>query len=436
VDVCDEDKDRYRFGFNGQEKVNEIAGIGNHTTAEFGEFDTRTGRRWNVDPVDQISISNYAVNRNNPILYNDPNGDNPLFGALFGGALDAAFQIVMISMNDDMTFENDFSWTSVGISMAAGATGVGLSNVVQRNVTKMAMGKVAAKVVAATADVGANTALGIVEDVVKDYAKDGRIDNDIDILGNAAQAIVGKGVGDFVETKVAKEVANSPTAQQLEKKAKQLEQKARNNPKKSPNTNRNKSATEARDKHTKYVDGKSVKAGIVAAGSSGTAAKEGVNAIPDGTGNQNGKLQAPPPCFVAGTLVATNKGYIAIENIQNGDSVLSYSIENKKVEYQVVQHKHQSITDTIIKIVLPNNEVIETTPAHSFYINKGQWVAAGQLTLKDKIWFANGKKGKIAHIIIVARRETVYNFEVKDNHNYFVSKGKILVHNSEKLRCK
>ncbi len=30
--ICME-KDNYRFGFNGQEKVNEIAGIGNHNTA-------------------------------------------------------------------------------------------------------------------------------------------------------------------------------------------------------------------------------------------------------------------------------------------------------------------------------------------------------------------------------------------------------------------
>ena len=64
-----------RFGFNGQEKVNEIAGIGNHTTALFWEYDTRIARRWNIDPVDQISISNYSVMRLNPILFNDPLGD-------------------------------------------------------------------------------------------------------------------------------------------------------------------------------------------------------------------------------------------------------------------------------------------------------------------------------------------------------------------------
>lgn len=70
--------DDYRFGFNGQEKDNEIAGTGNHNTALFWEYDTRLGRRWNLDPVDQISISNYAVNGLNPILMSDPNGD--LFG--------------------------------------------------------------------------------------------------------------------------------------------------------------------------------------------------------------------------------------------------------------------------------------------------------------------------------------------------------------------
>lgn len=64
-----------RFGFNTQEKTDEIAGKGNHNTALFWEYDTRTARRWNLDPVDQISISNYAVNRLNPMQFNDPLGD-------------------------------------------------------------------------------------------------------------------------------------------------------------------------------------------------------------------------------------------------------------------------------------------------------------------------------------------------------------------------
>jgi len=73
--ICNEGDDKYRFGFNGQEKVNEIAGIGNHNTALFWEYDTRLGRRWNLDPKPSLSVSNYAVFGNNPIVYKDFKGD-------------------------------------------------------------------------------------------------------------------------------------------------------------------------------------------------------------------------------------------------------------------------------------------------------------------------------------------------------------------------
>lgn len=67
----------YRFGFNGKEKTNEISGIGNHNTAEFWEYDTRLGRRWNVDFrfKEKPNISPFATNSNNPIWYMDPLGD-------------------------------------------------------------------------------------------------------------------------------------------------------------------------------------------------------------------------------------------------------------------------------------------------------------------------------------------------------------------------
>ncbi len=69
---------RYNYGFNGQEVVSDIKELGVHNTALFWEFDTRLSRRWNLDPIDQVNISNYSANGLNPILYNDPNGD--LFG--------------------------------------------------------------------------------------------------------------------------------------------------------------------------------------------------------------------------------------------------------------------------------------------------------------------------------------------------------------------
>jgi len=64
----------YRYGFNGQEKSNEIKGEGNSYAAEFWEYDPRIGRRWNIDPIFRAYESSYAVFANNPIMLNDPKG--------------------------------------------------------------------------------------------------------------------------------------------------------------------------------------------------------------------------------------------------------------------------------------------------------------------------------------------------------------------------
>jgi hypothetical protein len=69
-------KVNYRFGFNGQERSDEVYGKGNLNTALFWEYDTRLGRRWNIDPVDKPWISSYHAFNNKPITYVDPKGDN------------------------------------------------------------------------------------------------------------------------------------------------------------------------------------------------------------------------------------------------------------------------------------------------------------------------------------------------------------------------
>ena len=65
----------YRYGMNGQENDNEITGnVGTHTSAEYWEYDTRLGRRWNTDPIVKPWESPYATFRDNPILMADPSG--------------------------------------------------------------------------------------------------------------------------------------------------------------------------------------------------------------------------------------------------------------------------------------------------------------------------------------------------------------------------
>jgi hypothetical protein len=72
----------YSYGYNTQERTDEVAGSGNHYTAKFWEYSPRTVHRWNQDPKQIIGISPYAINGNNPIYYTDPLGDfRTKFGA-------------------------------------------------------------------------------------------------------------------------------------------------------------------------------------------------------------------------------------------------------------------------------------------------------------------------------------------------------------------
>ena len=68
----------YRYGFNGHENDDEIKGTGNHLS--FGDYgyDPRLGRRWNLDPVEQVGISPYATFNNNPIYFIDIDGQSPI----------------------------------------------------------------------------------------------------------------------------------------------------------------------------------------------------------------------------------------------------------------------------------------------------------------------------------------------------------------------
>ena len=66
--------DKYRYGFNGQEKENSVNGSYSTTSAEFWMYDGRLGRRWDVDPVFIPSVSSYSTFLNCPVFYSDPNG--------------------------------------------------------------------------------------------------------------------------------------------------------------------------------------------------------------------------------------------------------------------------------------------------------------------------------------------------------------------------
>jgi hypothetical protein len=119
VQICSGGDDKYRFGYNGQMKMNEIAGMGNWNTAQFWEYGTREAQRKNPDPVRVPSLSPYAVFGANPILNSDVNGDiiktNSEGNAIIQEGLNATLgkdhPIGYDEPNGKMTFNKDFDRT-------------------------------------------------------------------------------------------------------------------------------------------------------------------------------------------------------------------------------------------------------------------------------------------------------------------------------------
>jgi len=69
----------YRYFFNGQEADNEVLGEGVSLSAEFWQYDSRLGRRWNVDPVFKEYESPYACFAGNPVWFADRFGADTIF---------------------------------------------------------------------------------------------------------------------------------------------------------------------------------------------------------------------------------------------------------------------------------------------------------------------------------------------------------------------
>jgi RHS repeat-associated protein len=73
--------EKYRWGFNGQERDDEVSGNGNSNSAEFWQYDGRLGRRWNVDPVEKPNFSSYGAFSNNPLVFIDPEGNTDYYNS-------------------------------------------------------------------------------------------------------------------------------------------------------------------------------------------------------------------------------------------------------------------------------------------------------------------------------------------------------------------
>ena len=141
-------------------------------------------------------------------------------------------------------------------------------------------------------------------------------------------------------------------------------------------------------------------------------------------------ITGEPHCFVAGTLVSTEDGQRAIEEVETGDKVWAYDEETGEKALKEVEEVFVSETDKLVHVGTDREEIV-TTELHPFYVEGLGFVQAGCLQEGYELRCLDGSKETITGIRVEWLEEPaeVYNFEVADYHTYYVGDGDVLVHN-------
>lgn len=135
-------------------------------------------------------------------------------------------------------------------------------------------------------------------------------------------------------------------------------------------------------------------------------------------------------CFIAGTLVLTTTGLLAIEKLNPGDKVISTDPDTLETSEKTVLETYIRKVDRLVHLVI-NGEEIVTTDNHPFYVQDRGFIEAGRLLVDDKLVSVNGDDLFVEYVK-TEELDTlidVHNFQVEDFHTYFVGNLLVWVHN-------
>ena len=133
-------------------------------------------------------------------------------------------------------------------------------------------------------------------------------------------------------------------------------------------------------------------------------------------------------CFPAGTKVHTQWGLADIEKLEVGVPVLTYNEETGRQEYKKVKKVMRRMTRRMCAMELSNGTILEVTPEHRFFSN-GKWTPIEELNVNDTLQLKDNSIVVIDNKIIFPTFVEVYNLEIEDNENYYVTEEGVLVHN-------
>ena len=174
-----------------------------------------------------------------------------------------------------------------------------------------------------------------------------------------------------------------------------------------------------------------------------------------GLGGNVAGLKAFPNCFPANTVVATEHGPKAIQEVLPSERVWSFDLAANewKLRHVVETYRHEHSGDMVAVSVA--GETIESTGHHPWWVvrgvalgdrprpehvpdnppgfrGEGRWVDAIDLRVGDVLLLRSGEQAPLTRLAVRDAHEATYNFHVEDLQCYAVGDARILVHNNSK----
>lgn len=173
-------------------------------------------------------------------------------------------------------------------------------------------------------------------------------------------------------------------------------------------------------------------AGASAIARSGDDIADDIGRVVDDGAEGAAKGSRKKACFIAGTLVLTAAGLVAIEDVAPGDTVLAREEFGEETDWRSVLATYVTEDRDLVELAIESAdgiEVVVTTPEHPFATPDGEWVLAGDLAPGELLVGLDGDLLTLTASTWREDRATVFNLEVEEFHTYFVGETGVLVHN-------
>ncbi len=163
-----------------------------------------------------------------------------------------------------------------------------------------------------------------------------------------------------------------------------------------------------------------------------------------------------PYCFVGGTLIHTEDGMRAVEEIAVGSKVWGFDRERQLWGLCVVTGASRTDSVRVVRAVLADGEELAGTPGHPVWVIEGEelelrgrpdegadekpsgtpgrWVGLVALRPGDALLTRSGPM-RVSRVEEVSEATTVYNLIVGGVHSYAVGAAGVLAHNGGPEEC-